>query len=484
MTVKSYEIAVPMNVDRALGDSSGEGSPASPDYRGTTLSMRQNVEEAKRRRKKKKQRTLIASTFSDLYKLTGETLGEGSYGKVETCVNIYTGIEYAVKTIEKKPGFYSRSKVMKEIEIYHVCQGQKNIIQLIEYFEEAERFYLIFEKINGGPLLDHIQARICFTEAEASAIVKDLAESLKFLHGRGIAHRDLKPENVLCVNENSPCPVKLCDFDLCTPAHNTSSTPQLLTPVGSCEYMAPEVVNTFTAEEEDDRDDDHELYYDKKCDLWSLGVIMYILLCGYPPFSGNCGSDCGWDRGETCLVCQNMLFTSIKEGRVVFLEKDWSSISREAKDLIKSLLVKDVSLRLDASEVTEHPWIVNGGCSTHLDTPRNLRRQNSVKELIDFAASAVAVNRAMVEQRSSETMNRRAVKIPTFQRFSSCSSFNITPPAHSTCSLMVRRRATKSVRSDFDKKPMFMSIDEFDLERDDSERARFFIEDIDFSSRR
>jgi len=427
---------------------------------------------------------LVASTFSDLYKLTGETLGEGSYGKVETCVNIYTDIEYAVKTIEKRPGFYSRSKVMKEIEIYYVCQGQNNIIQLIEYFEEAERFYLIFEKINGGPLLDHIQARVFFTEAEASAIVKDLAESLMFLHGRGIAHRDLKPENVLCVNENSPCPVKLCDFDLCTPAHNTSSTPQLLTPVGSCEYMAPEVVNTFTAEEEDDVDDDHELYYDKKCDLWSLGVIMYILLCGYPPFSGNCGSDCGWDRGESCPICQNMLFTSIKEGRVEFLERDWASISREAKDLIKSLLVKDVSLRLDASEVTEHPWIVNGGCSTHLDTPRNLRRQTSVKELIDFAASAVAVNRAMVEQRASETINRQAVTIPEFHRFSSCTSFNLSPASRSTCLLMERRRAKNSSRNNFDIKSKFMSIDEFYPEKDNAERATFFIDDVHVLSRR
>jgi len=490
MTVKSYEIAVPMNVDRNNSDSSGESSPASsssPNYRTPNLSMRQNVvEEAKKRRKKKKrsERTLIASSFSDLYKLTGETLGEGSYGKVETCVNVYTGIEYAVKTIEKRPGFYSRSKVMKEIEIYYVCQGHNNIIQLIEYFEEAERFYLIFEKINGGPLLDHIQARICFTEAEASAIVKDLADSLKFLHGRGIAHRDLKPENVLCVNPDFPCPVKLCDFDLCSEAHNSSSTPQLLTPVGSCEYMAPEVVNTFIAEEEDDEHDDQELYYNKKCDLWSLGVIMYILLCGYPPFSGNCGSDCGWDRGETCHVCQNMLFTSIQEGRVVFLERDWSSISHDAKDLIGSLLVKDTSHRLDAVEVLEHPWIVNGGCSNHLDTPRNLRRQTSTKELVEFAASAVDVNRAMVEQRASETMSRRAVKIPTFQRFNSCHTFDLSPPIHSTCSLLERRRASKSRRNQFDKVSKFMSIDEFDLDRDDSERARFFIEDIDFSSRR
>jgi len=481
MTINSYEITVPINISKNNSDSSGGSSPSGLEY--SSIAMRQTQEEAKKRRKKKKksERTLVASSFDDLYKMTGEVLGEGSYGKVSTCVNVYTGIEYAVKTIEKRPGFYSRSKVMKEIEIYYVCQGHNNIIQLIEYFEEAERFYLIFEKIVGGPLLDHIQARICFTEAEASAIIKDLADSLKFLHGRGIAHRDLKPENVLCVNANSPCPVKLCDFDLCSEAHNKSSTPQLLTPVGSCEYMAPEVVNTFIAEEEDE-DDTEELYYDKKCDLWSLGVIMYILLCGYPPFSGNCGSDCGWDRGETCPVCQNMLFTSINEGRVVFLEKDWSSISTNAKDLIRSLLVKDVSSRLDAEEVLEHPWIVNQGCSNHLDTPRNLRRQTSVKELVDFAASAVAVNRAMVEEMTSDAITTKPVQIPFRRAYSSCSTFDLSPPSHSKCSLLERRRQNKNLKIHFEKKSKFMSIDE--LERDDSTRARFFIEELDFSSRR
>ena len=130
--------------------------------------------------------------------------------------------------------------------------------------------------------------------------------------------------------------------------------------------MAPEVVNTFTDNGDND-DNNNELYYDKKCDLWSLGVIMYILLCGYPPFSGNCRSGCGWEEGGSGDVCQDLLFTSIKEGRVIFLEKDWAGISQEARDLIKGLLVKDASLRLDASEVTRHPWIVHGGCSTRLE---------------------------------------------------------------------------------------------------------------------
>ena len=152
---------------------------------GNSFDVRQKeAQKQRKRRKKKSEKTLLASSFPDLYKLTGETLGEGSYGKVETCLNIFTEIEYAVKIIEKRPGLYSRCKVLKEIEIYHMCRSQPNIIHLIEYFEEEERFCLVFEKISGGPLLAHIQTRICFKEAEASAIVRDLAGAIRYLHNR------------------------------------------------------------------------------------------------------------------------------------------------------------------------------------------------------------------------------------------------------------------------------------------------------------
>merc|ERR1719278_1141543 len=295
----------------------------------------------------------MGTTFIDLYKLTGEILGEGSEGRVETCKNVFTGIEYAVKIIEKRPGSYNRSKVLKEIEIYHLCRGQKNIIQLIEFFEEAEHFYLIFEKINGGPLLKHIQKSIFFTEAEASRIIKDLAEAIRHLHHQGVAHRDIKPDNVLCMDQNTPCPVKLCDFDLCSSVSVEVSTPELLTPVGSLEYMAPEVVEAFMVD--DYNDNEEELCYNKKCDMWSLGIIMYILLCGYAPFSGNCGLDCGWERGESCTDCQESLFSSIKLGQVEFPEQHWAAISSQAKSLICQLLTKDCSARLSAGEMLAHP---------------------------------------------------------------------------------------------------------------------------------
>lgn len=191
----------------------------------------------------------------------------------------------------------------------------------------------------------------------------------------GIAHRDLKPENLLCVYPDKLTPIKVCDFDLGSGIKFNNSlsspvaTPQLLTPVGSAEFMAPEVVEAFIGEAN---------YYDKRCDLWSLGVIMYILLCGYPPFYGNCGTDCGWGRGENCQACQELLFTSIQEGRYEFPDKEWRCISEDAKDLIRGLLVKEAHQRLSADSILKHPWINPGPTSVEtgdrsLTTPHIIR---------------------------------------------------------------------------------------------------------------
>jgi len=401
----------------------------------------------KRRKKKRPLKGLISATFADLYKLTGEPLGEGSYGRVETCKNVFTGIEYAVKIIEKIPGSYSRSKLLKEIEIYHLCRGQRNIIQLIEYFEETDKFYLIFEKIHGGPLLKHIQQRIHFTEAEASKIIKDLAEAIRHLHKQGIAHRDIKPDNILCVNTNSPCPVKLCDFDLSSEASKDVSTPELLTPVGSLEYMAPEVVDAFTFDEYDN-DEEAGFGYNKKCDMWSLGIIAYILLCGYAPFSGNCFMDCGWERGESCPECQEMLFSCIKEGEVVFPDQHWEEISTDAKDLIEKLLVKDFSTRLDAEQVLNHPWIARGASTTALLSPTIHQSQVSIKNL------ETSSNRTLIIKQEKDT-STSPIDIPwkreTF-------SFNLSPPSTSLCSLLQRRRKSK------EKLSKFGSIDELETD--------------------
>jgi MAP kinase interacting serine/threonine kinase len=401
--------------------------------RAAAIAARKEEAKIKRRKKKKtaSSTSLASNTFQELYRLNDDILGQGAYASVRTCVNIYTEMEYAVKIIDKVPG-HSRTRVFKEIDTFHHCQGHSNIIQLVEYFEEAERFYLVFEKVRGGQLLDHIQRRRCFAEKDAAMIVRDVASALEFLHSKGIAHRDLKPENVLCVYPDRITPVKLCDFDLGSgikfhSGGGSDTTPLLLTPVGSAEFMAPEIVEAFI------EDNELDLKYDKRCDLWSLGVMLYILLCGYPPFSGQCGAACGWNQGESCDDCQANLFNNIQEGRFVFHPEEWSHVSDQAKDLISNLLIKDARMRLSAANVLSHPWLQTNN-TTELPTATIFRLNNNAKQLNMFAESASAVNRVMLQHCSVNLWDIPARPVD--------GGVGLSPPSESR--LLQRRKSMQS----------------------------------------
>jgi len=425
-------LRVPDLEDAVIEDP--EPGSAEEYDRAAAIAARKEAAKTGRRKKKKtaSSTSLASNTFQELYRLTGEVLGQGAYAIVQTCVNIYTEVEYAVKIIDKVPG-HSRARVFKEIDLFHHVQGHKNIIQLIEYFEEPDRFYLIFEKVSGGQLLDHIQRRKFFTEQEAARIITDVASALEFLHSKGIAHRDLKPENVLCVYSDRLTPVKLCDFDLGSgikfhSGGGSDTTPLLLTPVGSAEFMAPEIVEAFI----DDTEDDFK--YDKRCDLWSLGVMMYILLCGYPPFSGSCGHECGWASGGACDACQLNLFKNIQDGKYEFHQREWGSISPEAKSLIMELLVKTPKRRLSAGDVLQHPWLSNNH-TAELKTSSRIRKNNSSRELSLFAESAAAVNRVVLQHMS--------VNLGLWEQTSNLSG--LSPPSESR--LMQRRKSVLNSQS-------------------------------------
>jgi len=325
-------------------------------------------EELVRRKKKRSPRGSLCTTFTDQYSLPGELLGEGNNGKVETCVNVFTGQEFAVKMIRKAPGTFNRPKILREIELYHLCRGQETIVQLVEYFEETDYFYLVFEKVLGGPLLSQLKRRGSLTEEESATIADNLATAIDHLHSLGVAHRDIKPENVLCVSSDSPCPVKLCDFDLCSSPQLSTTTDCLLSPVGSLEFMAPEVVDTFLLSDQDDLDDtEASLGYTKACDLWSLGVLLYILLTGSAPFTTTTCSDtinCGWEEGASCPQCQRQLLLAITAGNLGFPRLAWASISSSAEHLVSCLLLRNSEARLTASEVLSHPWVANAGANS------------------------------------------------------------------------------------------------------------------------
>uniref|UniRef100_A0A3B5B2D1 non-specific serine/threonine protein kinase n=1 Tax=Stegastes partitus TaxID=144197 RepID=A0A3B5B2D1_9TELE len=396
-----------------------EDTPVLPDM---PSSQPIDIPDAKKRNKKKKRcraTDSFSGRFEDVYRLQEEVLGEGAYARVQTCINLITNKEYAVKIIEKRPG-HSRSRVFRE-PVVCLCVG---MLSLCAFCGQMELMYSFFLPL--GSILAHIHKRQHFSEQEASVVVQDIASALDFLHNKGMAHRDLKPENILC---ESICPVKICDFDLGSGIKLNSdsspiSTPELLTPCGSAEYMAPEVVEAFSEE---------ATIYDKRCDLWSLGVILYIMLSGYPPFVGRCGGDCGWELGEPCHTCQNTLFESIQEGKYEFPEKDWAHISSSAKDLISKLLVRDAKNRLSASQVLQHPW-VQGGASDTLPTSILHQRTSSARDLTFFADKAMAVNRQLAEQDGMEDQQQQEVP---FVITATGSSMRLSPPSNSK---LARRR--------------------------------------------
>uniref|UniRef100_A0A5S6QGC8 Protein kinase domain-containing protein n=1 Tax=Trichuris muris TaxID=70415 RepID=A0A5S6QGC8_TRIMR len=341
---------------------------------------------------------------SAFYKFHDDLLGSGAFAVVKSCVNRMTEQEFAVKIIKKDKDNHIRKRVWREIQTFYWCSGHPNIVSLIEYFEENDKFFLIFEKMRGGSLLQHIQRRVCFTEWEASLVVRDIASALSFLHNLGIAHRDVKPENILCTHPENVTPVKLCDLDLASTSHMASKkSPEatrndMQSPVGSAEFMAPEVVDAFMGE---------KLSYDKRCDLWSLGVILYMMLCGYPPFYGECSRvNCGWQKGLPCDECQSTLFSRIQSGKYQFHEEDWSLISEQAKDLIRHLLVRDAEHRYFVSNVLAHPWVADGAPMTPLKTPDVLMRNESARDLNQLAEDFVVANRIAFSE--SCEMKRRS----------------------------------------------------------------------------
>ncbi|KAK6034294.1 hypothetical protein COOONC_28201 [Cooperia oncophora] len=235
--------------------------------------------------------------------------------------------------------------------------------------------------------------------------------SNKFLHDRGMINLSVTPhltalpslkKTSLCTEPDRVSPVKLCDLDLASrPVKGHSpprmpqiaSEPDLASPVGSAEFMAPEVVDAFVND---------ALRYDKRCDMWSLGVILYIMLCGYAPFQGECDDeDCGWSEGQPCDDCQQELFRRIQCGEYDFPPDEWDMISAEAKHLVKSLLVKNVSERLTANEVLDHPWVKQSAPSTILQTPSNLFRIDSARDVQQMSEHFNVMNRLVAARLSS-----------------------------------------------------------------------------------
>lgn len=261
--------------------------------------------------------------ITDFYEL-GKQLGTGAFSVVVEGTHKETGNKVAVKRIKKK-AMDEDLVISLRREITNLKKvDHPNIMKLYEVFEDDDDLYLVMELIVGQELFDKIVERGHYTEKDASNIIRQVIDAIAYLHSQGIAHRDLKPENLLSSGDNENEIIKVADFGL----SKNFGEDKLQTSCGSPTYVAPEVLNS-----------DH---YDKSVDMWSIGVIIYILLSGYPPFYGD---------------TQPELFRRIMDAKYDFEDECWNEISNDAKDLISHLLVKDPEQRFTAQQAREHPWI-------------------------------------------------------------------------------------------------------------------------------
>ncbi|KAK7576342.1 hypothetical protein V9T40_012628 [Parthenolecanium corni] len=270
-----------------------------------------------------------ANYISDEYEISGDVLGLGINGQVVQCVHKRTGTRYALKVLQ------DNVKARREVDIHWRASGCKNIVSIIDVFENDYRgnkcLLVVMELMEGGELFQRIQERQdgAFTEREAAQIMREICTPVKYLHDMNIAHRDLKPENLLYTSNEPDAILKLTDFGF---AKEINSKATLQTPCYTPYYVAPEVLGSEK--------------YDKSCDIWSLGVIMYILLCGFPPFFSNHGQP----------ISPGMK-NRIKTGQFEFPDPEWSNVSQDAKTLIKEMLCVDSNKRLTIDQVMRNRWI-------------------------------------------------------------------------------------------------------------------------------
>ncbi|XP_034174184.1 calcium/calmodulin-dependent protein kinase II isoform X34 [Osmia lignaria lignaria] len=263
--------------------------------------------------------------FSDNYDLK-EELGKGAFSVVRRCVQKSTGHEFAAKIINtKKLTARDFQKLEREARICRKLQHQ-NIVRLHDSIQEENYHYLVFDLVTGGELFEDIVAREFYSEADASHCIQQILESVHHCHHNGVVHRDLKPENLLLASKAKGAAVKLADFGLAIEVQGEAQA--WFGFAGTPGYLSPEVLKKEP--------------YGKPVDIWACGVILYILLVGYPPF---------WDED------QHRLYAQIKAGSYDYPSPEWDTVTPEAKNLINQMLTVNPSKRITASEALKHPWI-------------------------------------------------------------------------------------------------------------------------------
>ncbi|XP_069368490.1 ribosomal protein S6 kinase alpha-3 isoform X5 [Paralichthys olivaceus] len=297
------------------------------------------------------------SQFSDTYEIK-EDIGVGSYSICKRSVHKGTGMEYAVKIINKV-----KRDPTEEVEILLRYGQHPNIITLKDVYDDGRSVFLVTELMKGGELLDKILRQKFFSEREASAVLYTITKTLEYLHVQGVVHRDLKPSNILYVDESGNAEsIRICDFGFAKQLRAENGL--LMTPCYTANFVAPEVLK--------------KQGYDAACDIWSLGVLLYTMLTGFTPFAN--GPE---DTPEEILA-------RIGSGKFSLSGGYWTSVSSEAKDLVSKMLHVDPHQRLTAGQVLRHPWV------THRDQlPKYTLNRQDAPHLVKGAMAATysALNR-------------------------------------------------------------------------------------------
>jgi len=270
-------------------------------------------------------------------------IGKGAFSVVYLAQNKHNANKVAVKVIDKQAACNAdtdESKLKQEVEILKRAR-HPNVVQLIEEFETPQKLFLVMELVTGGELFDKLVQKGQYSERSASTIVRKICSAISYLHSVGIAHRDLKPENLL-LKDGTDTEVMLSDFGL---SKLFGEEQVMKTACGTPYYVAPEVLGATG--------------YDKEVDLWSIGVITYLLLCGYPPFYGESLPE---------------VFEQILKGQFEFNAPYWDNISNDAKDFIRKLLMVDPVKRMSAEQTLNHPWLKLGGGQGNLDVRGHLSK--------------------------------------------------------------------------------------------------------------
>ncbi|XP_053180615.1 calcium/calmodulin-dependent protein kinase (CaM kinase) II beta 1 isoform X26 [Scomber scombrus] len=390
--------------------------------------------------------TTTCTRFTDEFQLY-EELGKGAFSVVRRCVKLCTGQEYAAKIINtKKLSARDHQKLEREARICRLLK-HSNIVRLHDSISEEGFHYLLFDLVTGGELFEDIVAREYYSEADASHCIQQILEAVLHCHQMGVVHRDLKPENLLLASKCKNAAVKLADFGLAIEVQGDQQA--WFGFAGTPGYLSPEVLRKEA--------------YGKPVDIWACGVILYILLVGYPPF---------WDED------QHKLYQQIKAGAYDFPSPEWDTVTPEAKNLINQMLTINPAKRITAQEALKHPWVCQRSTVASM-----MHRQETVECLKKFNARRKlkgAILTTMLVSRNFSVGSRQT----TAPASVTAAAAAVAAAAGTTAGLVEQAKSLLNKKADVKEPQTTVIHNPVDRTKESSDSSNTTVEDEDVKARK